>query len=300
MRNTRSRVLALLTAGCMGLAAAPAFAQQAVLERDLTRLAALLAGDFDNQEQVYFEGELEVDMSLRHSRERQIIEAVEASDTATLAWRRLAEDSDTVTARGLWRLRVDAEAGALRMARWQLPLLADLERAAIEPDAVGSAQCDVIWLRRAAQFEGQVSGEDCDEANGAAWLIADSELQIPAASIDNEAAAEMPYILRRSRSFQCWLAIPKRDGENWHFESQLILPDQGGRAWVDTDEPEPQRVGIKIRNVAWPTGTNRDSLVLYVYRGEETSAASYAWGEPTATRLAINLRWMQTSCTLAE
>ncbi|MEL7373543.1 MAG: hypothetical protein AAGJ36_03705, partial [Pseudomonadota bacterium] len=251
-------------------------------------------------EQVYFEGELGVDTAFRHSRERQLVETVEDSDAATLTWRRLAEDSDTVTARGLWRLQVDAEAGALRMSRWQLPLLADLERAAIEPDAVGSPQCDVIWLRRAAQFEGRVSGEDCDEANGAAWLIADSELQMPAASIDSESTAEMPYVLRRSRSFQCWLAIPKRDGENWHFESQLMLPDQGGRAWVDTDEPEPQRVGIKIRNVAWPTGTNRDSLVLYVYRGEETSAASYAWGEPTATRLAINLRWMQTSCTLAE
>lgn len=282
----------------MSLMVTPAVAQQGVLERDLTRLAALLAGDFDNQEQVYFEGELEVETSQRHSRERQIIEAVGDSDAATLAWRRLAEDSDTVTARGLWRLRVDA--GTLRMSRWQLPLLADLERAAIEPDAVGSPQCDVVWRRRAAQFEGRVTGDDCAESEGAAWLVADSELQIPAVSLDEEATSDLPYVLRRSRAFQCWLAIPKRDGENWHFESQLMLPDQGGRAWVDTDEPEPQRVGIKMRNVAWPTGTNRDSLVLYVYRGEETSAASYAWGEPTATRLAINLRWMQASCTLAE
>ena len=80
MRNTTSQIFALLTAGCMSLAAAPAVAQQGVLERDLTRLAALLVGDFDNQEQVYFEGELEVDTDVRHSRERQLVEAVDDSD----------------------------------------------------------------------------------------------------------------------------------------------------------------------------------------------------------------------------
>ncbi|MEO0617385.1 MAG: hypothetical protein AAFY69_14755 [Pseudomonadota bacterium] len=300
MRNTRSTIWGLFALGCAGLAGTPALAQQSVLERDLTRLVALLAGDFDNQEQVYFEGELDADPDARHSRERQVVETVGDAGDATLAWHRLAEDSDTVTARGLWRLQVDAASSGLRMVRWQLPLLADLERAAIEPDAVGSRKCDVVWRRRAEQFEGRVSGEDCDESEDAAWLIAESELQLPAVSVDDETGTELPYVLRRARAFQCWLAIPKRDGENWHFESQLNLHDQGGRAWVDTDEPEPQRVGIKIRNVAWPTGTNRDSLVLYVYRGDESAAASYAWGEPTATRLAINLRWMQASCTLAE
>ncbi len=55
-----------------------------------------------------------------------------------------------------------------------------------------------------------------------------------------------------------------------------------------------------MRNVRWPTGPNRNSLVLYAYRGDEGKAASYVWGEPTAERLAMNLRWMQASCTLAE
>ena len=65
-----------------------------------------------------------------------------------------------------------------------------------------------------------------------------------------------------------------------------------------TDEPEPQRVGIKMRNVIWPSGSNRPSLVLYAYRPEEDRAVSYAWADPSAERIGINLRWMQASCTL--
>ena len=70
---------------------------------------------------------------------------------------------------------------------------------------------------------------------------------------------------------------------------------------MTTDEKKPQRVGIKMRNVVWPTGFNRDSLVLYAYRGEdEDRAVSYAWTSPDSDRIAINLRWMQASCTLEE
>jgi predicted ATP-grasp superfamily ATP-dependent carboligase len=90
----------------------------------------------------------------------------------------------------------------------------------------------------------------------------------------------------------------QRDGE-WTFRRGLEIYDQGGMIWLSTDEEDPQQIGIKMRNVSWPYGTNRPSLVLYAQRIGEARAVSYAWAEPTAKRLGINLRWMQASCTHA-
>ena len=95
-------------------------------------------------------------------------------------------------------------------------------------------------------------------------------------------------------------AVLDRDGESWTFASDLEMWDQGGSIWIETEEDEPQKVGIKMRNVRWPVGNNRDSLVLYACRGDEGQAVSYVWGEPTAERLAMNLRWMQASCSLEQ
>ena len=55
-----------------------------------------------------------------------------------------------------------------------------------------------------------------------------------------------------------------------------------------------------MRRVRWPTGTNADSLVLYAHRPGEERAVSYTWGHVDAERIAMNLRWMQASCTLSE
>ena len=109
--------------------------------------------------------------------------------------------------------------------------------------------------------------------------------------------AGIPHKNRKARRFECWVAALERNGEDWTFKPGLEVWDQGGSAWIDTEEDEPQKIGIKMRNVVWPTGTNRDSLVLYAYKEDDERAVSYAWGEPEATRLAMNLRWMQASCT---
>ena len=69
--------------------------------------------------------------------------------------------------------------------------------------------------------------------------------------------------------------------------------------WLETEEKAPKQVGIKMRNVRWPYGNNRQSTVLYAYRPNEDHAVSCAWADPSAQRIGINLRWMQASCTLA-
>lgn len=111
-------------------------------------------------------------------------------------------------------------------------------------------------------------------------------------------------ILRRARPVTCWGSVPKykkqADGsEDWYFASGLKIHDQGGRVQFGGGDTGAPAVVLRMRNVVWPTGTNKPSLVLYVHKPENPDRAeSYSWADPDAKRIGINLRWMQASCTI--
>lgn len=110
--------------------------------------------------------------------------------------------------------------------------------------------------------------------------------------------------LRRARPATCWAALlrdkRKPDGsEDWYFARGLKLHDGGGRVEVAAAGARP--AVLRMRNVAWQTGPNRPSLVLYVHTPDAPDVAvSYAWADPQARRVGLNLRWMQASCTIDE
>lgn len=264
--------IALVAGVAAFIAAAPSFAQDRsdVLARDLKALADMLPDIWDNQEQVYFSettGETGERLALRiDRREDGAFDAVRVNDEG----RPLAGTGSS------FALAVSAQDNAIRQTISK---------------AEGQETCAVLWRREAEHFVAEPDGACADEINGLATarLITGHSLTLGTAR------------LRKARPFACWIAVPKQTGDNqWHFEQSRAIHDQGGRIWVTTDEPEPQRVGLKMRNVVWPSGRNRNSLVLYIYRGEETRSIAYTWTEPEGTRLAINLRWMQASCTLAD
>lgn len=103
--------------------------------------------------------------------------------------------------------------------------------------------------------------------------------------------------LLRARAWRCWAAIPRADG-SWWGKREILLHDRGGRARLETDEPDPRRFVLRMRNVVFPEPPNQPSIVLYVHGEDPVRATSYAWGEPGAQRIGINLRTMQASCSL--
>lgn len=112
--------------------------------------------------------------------------------------------------------------------------------------------------------------------------------------------------LRMGRPLTCWGAIrkdaPKPDGsEDFAGKFGLKLHDQGGRVMFG-GEPGVKAVVLRVRNVTWSDSarsSNRPSLVLYVHTPDNPDhAVSYVWSDPGASRLGVNLRWMQASCTV--
>ncbi len=110
--------------------------------------------------------------------------------------------------------------------------------------------------------------------------------------------------LRRARPVTCWGSVPKitkkPDGtDDWYFIGSLKLHDQGGRVQFGGGNTGAPSVVLRMRNVVWPSGPNKPSLVLYVHKPETPDRAeSYSWADPEAKRIGINLRWMQASCTV--
>jgi hypothetical protein len=110
--------------------------------------------------------------------------------------------------------------------------------------------------------------------------------------------------LRRARTATCWGAAPKAakkpDGsEDWAGARDLKLHDQGGRVSFGGGTTGAPEVILRMRNVIWPSGPSRPSLVLYVHKPDAPDkAVSYSWADPGAKMIGINLRWMQASCTI--
>lgn len=125
--------------------------------------------------------------------------------------------------------------------------------------------------------------------------------------IPGMARGDGPWLLngtemRRATTFTCWMSIRKHaakpDGSpDYTFAGRLPLFDQGGR--VQSGGGDAPEAIFRLRTVYWPApSTNKPILVLYVHRPDSPDqAVSYAWADPEAKLIGINLRWVQGSCT---
>ncbi len=250
---------------------------QARLEKDQRELLELIQGRWVNELQVFFAEEAGLTETQTPERSEWVIEAdpdVEAGVTV----------SDGSGARlATLAFAPDVDAGVVR---------ADL--------SVLDDGCSLAWRREAGGFHGRAEG-DCGVDGPSALILATNNLraEYPAGAPAKE--------MERARDFSCWVSVLRgaehgdagagASGEDWYFERGVMLHDQGGLATVTTDETPPRKVDLRLRRAVWPSGTNRPSMALYVHQNQDARATSYAWGSYDETRIGINLRWLQASCT---
>ena len=299
--------------------------EAAVLDKDFRTMMAWFPGVYDNQEQVYFEAEQEVDEALRHERIHHVFEPVDLpafGEHVFYVQQHLNDDPAEIYRQRIYSFRPDYEESAIRLTIHIPNDVASLVDAHLDPTKLSGLSpeqtrvlpgCDVFWRRQSNHFVGYMTPNACSYVSSESGkriifnddlLLTEDALWISDRAQDEEGnrvfghPTGVPHKNRKARRFECWMTAMQRDGE-WTFRRGLEIYDQGGMVWLETEEEAPQQVGIKMRNVRWPYGNNRPSLVLYAYRPDEDRAVSYAWADPSAQRIGINLRWMQASCTLA-
>jgi len=298
-------------------------AEAKILKRDFSRLMQWFPGEYDNQEQVFFNNTLEVDEDLRHNRIHHHFVPVDLPDfpgTTFYVQQYQNDDPSDVYRQRIYSFEPDFEENATRLtiyipkdAKAILNAHEDTSKlSGLTPsDFTTYPGCEVYWTYGNEFYHGFMKEGACrvESKRSGKTLIITDDLQLSKSGIwirDEAVDTDGNYIYgnkagvhhknNRVSRFNCWVSPQKNDGE-YAFINNLTIHDQGG--WIRIPATEDyEEIALKMRNVNWPSGNNRPSRVLYAYRGgDEEKALSYMWTSPDEPRLGINFRWVQASCT---
>ena len=302
-------------------------AMKEVLTKDLLDLADLLTGRWDNELQTFFEPELNVPLPLRHERLHAVVKPIEAPEFGPVSFYveyRKGGETGPVARQRIWTLSVDPELNGIRLSgfapkegkplegAWRLVEgVESLKSGQLKKEAFTPvAGCDIIWRRRGEGFSGATRPAACK-------LVTNADKRVLSVSEQHDISANVwevrdvgvdergvrvfggsdtpPTRLKRAQTFSCWASVAK--GAERAIVSDLVVHDQGGLVTAEFAGGNPAKLRLRLRNVEWPIGQNRPSLTLYLLKDSDDRAEGFAWGEPTANRLALDVGGTQVSCT---
>jgi hypothetical protein len=299
-------------------------------ERNVLVMAEMLPGIYDNVNQSYFDGRRKLPDADRHPRIETTITRIDAPAFGRFAFlwiNRTGEGStqqssyriatleagpepDQVTMRHYFRLN-----GAIDAATVATLKPADLQR---------TEGCDYFFRRRADHFRGAQAPKACRFPWEGREVYTDNTIELSATSlwfVDHKyviATGERitgvgsgePFWLERARVFHCYVDIPGVGGGReipFKRYDDITLHDKGGTHWFTTQETPPREIGIRLQAVTWHLlnekngNFNRNSLVLYVMERRADGSVQeygYAFTEPAADRVGLNLKWMLANCAM--
>lgn len=297
-----------------GQASAPAPVTP-VQVKDMRLFQDWLEGRFDNQEQVYFQGQADAETNRKAPRRHLLLAPVPlpiSGDKMYYAQRHEDDDPARIGWQGLLTVNAasDGRSIAVDIHEFKRPqgmidahLRLESWGAVTAADLIPRPDCTLTFQRQAGQFTASApKGRACpmpaidQGGDGPAVILSSDEIWV--GGHDQAGQPGISHRLRKARAFSCWMAIRTGDGpRDWQMRRDLTLHDQGGLAWFHTDGRQLQEYGFNIRNVVWPSGPQEDSLALYVRERGLDRAISYAWADPQARRIGINLRQVQGSCS---
>lgn len=255
-------------------------------ERDLAVIATMLPGIYDNSNQTYFEQRTGVEKTQRHaSMHIEIDQHPESAHSFQIRVSSPGTQSPTDVSRYDAALRVDT----------------DNDRVRLTLTAADQWECHYTWHREPQQFSAEADPACPDDAPARMVL---SEQQLWWGAANNTDLA--PYKLHRARLFECYVDMPGVGGgrnEAYKRFDNITLHDRGDSYWFTSNETPARKLGIALWQVDWPINNykgafTRDSLVLSV--NEKTAEGSvelgYAFIEPDAERIGLNLKWLLATC----
>jgi hypothetical protein len=300
-------------------------------ERNLLIMAELLPGIYDNANQSYFDKRRKLPDADRHARINVRIERVDAPAFGdhVFLWTHTVSDGDKVDVTRRLAVLEPGEAPEVVGMRHYFDPEGKLDPAdpgRLQPaDLQRSPGCDYAFRRRAGHFRGEQSEQACrfewegqpvhtsntiELSADSLWFV-DHKIHAESGQRITGVASGEPYWLERARVFHCYADIPGvGGGRDIPFERYegFTLHDKGDIHWFDTRDEPPRRIGLMLQAVTWQIlnekdsgNFNRNSLVIYTMEklpDGSTREHGYAFTEPGAERLGVNLKWMLVNCSV--
>jgi hypothetical protein len=323
---------------CASLCGPRAFAQgqdSTPGERNLRVMAELLPGLYDNVNQSYFDSRRKLPQADRHPRMSTTITRIEAPAFGRYAFLWVSRTETDKGPSMSWRIAtLSAGPGADELTlRHYLRMQGEItpaEFATLRPaDLQRTEGCDYTFKRRADHYRGLQGAKSCKFEWDGESVYTDNEISLSPTSLwfhDHKwviktgrrisgVGSGEPFWLERARVFHCYADVPGvGGGVDVPFErfDNILLSDKGGTHWfrssaVPARGLESRQIALNLRAVTWHLlneandNFNRNSLVLSVLERLPDGSIKehgYAFTDPNAERIAINLKWMLGNCAI--
>lgn len=298
-------------------------------ERWLRVMAEMLPGIYDNANQAYFDRRRQLDAGDRHARVNTTITRVDApafGPQAFLWINTVSEGEATSTSHRIATLEAGQDDTVImrHFFRMQGPIEVQ-ELAQLQPEDLRRTDgCDYVFKRRAGGFRGhqgagicrfQWDGREVQTANTIELskrdlLFVDHKFDVASGERITGVDNGEPYWLERARVFHCYADLPGVGGgrdEPFERYEGFTLHDKGGSHWFTTRDDPAREIGLVLQSVTWQVlnenngNFNRNSLVVYTLErlpDGSTRDHGYAFTEPEAERIGVNLKWMLVNCSM--
>ena len=110
---------------------------------------------------------------------------------------------------------------------------------------------------------------------------------------------------RRVRWFSGWAAIngggPRASAENqdWHLQRDLRLGSEGSRIALHWRDGAPSGYSLELERTSYPE-RKLSVLQLNVIEDASGKTMTYAWTDPHADAIGLNLGWLQVGLTVGQ
>jgi len=309
---------ALVLAGCQSLAAGGPSRRADAAGDGLAKLAAAVAGEYDNHEQVAHAGNSATLMHVAH--DLRVVE--QARDHVSWIWRLSSSGTSKLASIWLMRAQVGDNGRRIHIVPYR-PLDAAAAEALFAAGAkpfhfageqwaeLGPCAQDGAW--DAGKFSAAANVEACSVllpglGESAALLplrlVIDGDMLHVATFADSPRGAGAIEDARRVRWFDGWAAIngggpqAKSGNQDWHFDRDLHLSSEGGRVAIRWRDGAASGYTLELERTNYP---ERKLVVLQLNVIEDASgkALTYVWTDPQATAIGLNLGWLQVGFSLA-
>jgi hypothetical protein len=312
-RGVIAAVVFLLTA-CQGVQTSGTRVRSDVAGGDAAAiLTKLVPGEYDNHEQVA-RAAAGTAAPIRVQHELRIVD--HGADQIAWAWRVRTAGSPGLTATWLLRGQYAHNAQHLRLVPWRPLSQAAADAAFADPAQpfrfvaeqwAELAPCafDLAW--DGAKIAAAANVDACSAllpglGEGAALLplrfSIDGDMLRVATFADAPRGADAVEEARRVRWFEGWAVIngggpqAKAGNQDWHLNRELRLSSEGGRVPLRWRDGASSGYSLELEHTTYPE-RKLSVLQLNVIDDASGKTVTYAWTDPQADALGLNLGWLQ-------
>ncbi|HET8899959.1 MAG TPA: hypothetical protein VFN09_14420 [Rhodanobacteraceae bacterium] len=298
MKHSLIALLIVVLGGCAALPSQPAAPGDARL--------ANLAGDYDNHAQVWQAREAKTVLPPVHVHHRIVAVGKSAE---VWDWQLRMDRPQGAPLEVSWRYdaRVLADGRTLLTPARPLPVVKGgaAEFAPLAPCAmVGGIEHGVLTLATdIAACSAILPGLGAAGALLPVRLRFDGHVLDVATFADQPRGATASQHAVRARWFSGWVAIngagpnAKADSQDWHLHRDLALHDQGDVLPLRWRDGKPSGYSIRLEQLEYQQRDTR-VLKLSLLRDADGDAVAYAWANPDASQIGLNLGWVQVGLRL--